>query len=192
MVQKMLKLKIYANEILQMPETVCEGANTMELIDPYLLQSPVVGHYKIIFGRCRRACRYLNIPLWGVQKGKALQSTAYLAMQLVQNGFAEWVEFNEDEFDPAKAAVAIRMENSKNSHLKPLSEQSLKQKSESMKRAWARRHAMLVEMSEEERQKLKQERLEKRLAKKQAKAIAEGRVPADAAEVPDWFKFAKN
>jgi hypothetical protein len=47
-------------------------------------------------------------------------------------------------------------------------------------------------MSEEERQKLKQERLEKRLAKKQAKAIAEGRVPANPAEVPDWFKFAKS
>lgn len=188
----MLKLKIYTNEILQVPETVCEGINTMELIDPWLKSSPVVGKYKIIFGRCRRACRYLNIPLWGVQKGKALQSTAYLAMQLVQNGLAEWVEFNEDEFDPAKAAVAIRLENSKNSHLKPLSEQSLKQKSESMKRAWARRHAMLAEMTEEEKEKLKQERLEKRLAKKLAKAIAEGRVPADAADVPDWFKFAKN
>lgn len=104
----MLKIKIYATDALQMPEVVLEGKNTIELLDQYMLDSPVIGQYKTIYGRQRRTARYLGIPLWGVVRDKRLQTNAYLTDQMVKLGLAEWIEFNEDEFDPRKAIAAMR------------------------------------------------------------------------------------
>lgn len=195
----MLKLKIFANEALQMPETICEGRTTVELLDPYLLQSPVVGGYKIIYGRLRRAARYTGIPMWGIQKNKALQSSAYLADALVRHGLGEWIEFNESEFNPATALSAVRnthtAETRKQAHA--TRRETLALMSPEEKAAWGEAiregHARKKkQLTEEEIEKLKQERRAKRLAKKLEKAIAEGRVPASADEVPDWFKFSKS
>ena len=195
----MLKLKVCANEALQMPETICEGRTTIELLDPYLLQSPVVGGYKIIYGRLRRAARYTGVPMWGIQKNKALQSSAYLADAFVKHGLAEWVEFDEAAFNPATALSVVRNthteETRKKAHdtrRKTLAEQTPEERAAwggAIKEGWARRKKQLTE---EEIEKLKQERKAKRLAKKLEKAIAEGRAPASADEVPEWFKFSKS
>ena len=104
----MLKLKVYANENLQMPETELVGENMIEVLDPYLKQCPRTMQYSTPFGRLRRAARYAGIPMWGIMRNKALQSGAYLADQMVKMGMAEWIEFNEEQFNPQKAIGAMR------------------------------------------------------------------------------------
>ena len=46
--------------------------------------------------------------MWGIIRNKALQSGAYLADQMVKIGMAEWIEFNEEQFNPQKAIGAMR------------------------------------------------------------------------------------
>lgn len=104
----MLKLKVYANENLQMPEKILAGENMIEVLDPYLKESPRTKQYTTPFGRLRRAARYAGIPMWGILRNKALQSGAFLADQMVKVGMAEWVEFNEEQFNPQKAIGAMR------------------------------------------------------------------------------------
>lgn len=185
---KMLKVKIYANEALQIPETVMEADNTVELIDPVLLSSPATGHYKGIYGRLRRAARYTGLPMWGVLRNKAYQSSAFLVDQMVKNGLAEWLEFDAELFNPANAVHRKRQKQMDNNQAK----------------AQAGRLEYFATMTEDDRArwgaaisagraKSKAKKLaelaEKKEEKKQARRIASGRVPASADEIPEWFKM---
>lgn len=197
----MLKLKIYANENLQITETVMEADNTVDLIDPVLLGSPMTGHYKGIYGRLRRAARYTGLPMWGVLRNKAYQSSAYLIDQMVRNGLAAWLEFDADLFNPANAlrrkqqkqiadnqakAQAGRLEYFAN-----MTDDDRARWGAAVSAGWAKRKAkkLAEPLSEAEKQRLAEERKQKRLERKLARQIASGRVPASAEEIPDWFKM---
>lgn len=200
----MLKLKIYANENLQIPETVMEADNTVDLIDPVLLESPATGHYKGIYGRLRRAARYTGLPMWGVLRNKAYQSSAFLVDQMVRNKLAEWIEFDAELFDPAKAILQKRkkqtadsMEKAHAKRRETIANMSAEDRARwgaAISAGWAkRREKKLAEMPVDEVEKLRlaEERKQKRLEKKLARQIASGRVPASAEEIPDWFKMPK-
>lgn len=201
---KMLKLKIYANENLQIPETVMEADNTVDLIDPVLQKSPITGHYKGIYGRLRRAARYTGLPMWGVLRNKAYQSSAFLVDQMVKNELAEWVEFDAELFDPAKAILRKRKkqildsrEKSNEKRRETIANMSAEDRARwgaAISAGWAKRRAKkLAEMPVDEVEKLRlaEERKQKRLEKKLARQIASGRVPASAEEIPEWFKMPK-
>jgi hypothetical protein len=198
----MLKLKIYANENLQIPETVMEAENTVDLIDPVLLSSPMTGHYKGIYGRLRRAARYTGLPMWGVLRSKAFQSSAFLVDQMVKNGLAEWLIFDAELFDPVKAVRRKRqkqMDNNqakarvgRNKYLANLTAEDREKLGAAISAGHAKRKAKkLTKMPIDEAEKLRlaEERKQKRLEKKLARQIASGRVPASADEIPDWFKM---
>jgi hypothetical protein len=190
----MLKLKIYANENMQMPERICEADNTIKLLDPYLLESPMTNIYKGIYGRLRRAARYMGIPMWGVLRNKAFQSSAYLADQIVKLGLGEWLYFDSDLFDPKKA---ISRERGTHNPGGPLQE--------SAKAKLSAAHKLRCQnMTEEEKAersrryregwRKRRERLEakKKAAEQNAyqqKLIASGRAPASQDEIPEWFKM---
>lgn len=200
----MLKLKIYANENLQIPETVMEADNTVDLIDPVLQESPMTGHYKGIYGRLRRAARYTGLPMWGVLRNKAYQSSAFLVDQMVRNELAEWIEFNAELFSPAAAILRQRKKQTADSmgkaHAKRretianMSAEDRARWGAAISAGWAkRREKKLAEMPVDEVEKLRlaEERKQKRLEKKLARQIASGRVPASAEEIPEWFKMPK-
>lgn len=200
----MLKLKIYANENLQIPETVMEADNTVDLIDPVLLESPMTGHYKGIYGRLRRAARYTGLPMWGVLRNKAYQSSAFLVDQMVKNGLAEWIEFDAELFNPANAVHRKRqkqMDNNqakarigRNEYLANMSDEEKASWGAAISAGWAKwREKKLVEtpLPEAEKLRLAEERKQKRLERKLARQIASGRVPASADEIPEWFKMPK-
>ena len=208
----MLKLKIYANENLQIPETVMEADNTVDLIDPVLLSSPMTGHYKGIYGRLRRAARYTGLPMWGVLRNKAYQSSAFLIDQMVKNGLAEWLEFDAELFNPAEAILRKRKKQIADSKEKACSrrreyfsnmtEEDRARWGAAVSAGWAKSRAKkLAEtaetaetetlIDEAEKLRLAEERKQKRLERKLARQIASGRVPASAEEIPDWFKMPK-
>lgn len=153
----MLRLKIYKNELLQMPETELAGENTTELLDPYLTQCQLTKQYKTIYGRLRRAARYAGIPMWGILRNKALQSSAFLADQMVKLGMAEWLEFNEDQFNPRKAIGHMRnqrlnqepkteehLEKLRQSHAvmyQNMTEEQKAKRNAALKAGWERRRA---------------------------------------------------
>ena len=155
--KKMLQLKIYKNELLQMPETQLTGNNTMELMDPYLMQCPLTAKYQTIYGRLRRAARYAGIPMWGILRNKALQSSAFLADQMVKLGMAEWLEFDEDLFNPRSAIGKMRnsrlnrtpkteehLEKLRQSHAvmyQGMTEEDKAKRSAALKAGWERRRA---------------------------------------------------
>lgn len=198
----MLKLKIYANENLQIPETEMEADNTVDLIDPVLLESPATGHYKGIYGRLRRAARYTGLPMWGVLRNKAYQSSAFLVDQMVKNGLADWIEFDAELFDPANAVHRKRQKQMDNNQAKAqagrleyfatMTEDDRARWGAAVSAGHAKSRAKkLAEMPIDETEKLRlaEERKQKRLEKKLARQIASGRVPASAEEIPDWFKM---
>ena len=198
----MLKLKIYANENLQIPERVMEADNTVDIIDPVLQESPMTGHYKGIYGRLRRAARYTGLPMWGVLRNKAYQSSAFLVDQMVRNELAEWIEFDAELFDPAKAILRKRKkqifdnrEKSNEKRRETIANMSAEDRARwgaAISAGWAKRRAKkLAEMPVDEVEKLRlaEERKQKRLEKKLARQIASGRVPASAEEIPEWFKM---
>jgi hypothetical protein len=200
----MLKLKIYANENLQIPETVMEADNTVDLIDPVLQESPLTGHYKGIYGRLRRAARYTGLPMWGVLRNKAYQSSAFLVDQMVRNELAEWIEFDAELFAPAKAILRKRKkqildsrEKSNAKRRETIANMSAEDRARwgaAISAGWAKRRAKkLAEMPVDEVEKLRlaEERKQKRLEKKLARQVASGRVPASSEEIPEWFKMPK-
>lgn len=199
----MLKLKIYANEKLQIPETVMEADNTVDLIDPVLMESPMTGHYKGIYGRLRRAARYTGLPMWGVLRNKAYQSSAFLVDQMVKNGLAEWIEFNSELFDPANAVHRKRQKQMDNNQKKAqagrleyfakMTEDDRARWGAAVSAGWAKSRAkkLAEPIDEAEKLRLAEERKQKRLERKLARQIASGRVPASAEEIPEWFKMPK-
>jgi hypothetical protein len=200
----MLKLKIYANENLQTPEMVMEADNTVDLIDPVLLSSPMTGHYKGIYGRLRRAARYTGLPMWGVLRNKAYQSSAFLVDQMVRNGLAEWIEFDAELFNPAEALrrkqrkqIADNQAKVQAGRLKYFANMTDEDRARwgaAISAGHAKSRAKkLAEMPVDEVEKLRlaEERKQKRLEKKLARQIASGRVPASADEIPEWFKMPK-
>jgi hypothetical protein len=153
--ETMLRLKIYKNELLLMPEVELTGNNTMELMDPYLRQCPLTAKYQTIYGRLRRAARYAGIPMWGILRNKAMQSSAFLVDQMVKLGMAEWLEFNEEEFNPRTAIGKMRntrlnqhpkteehLEKLRQSHAvmyKNMTEEQKEKRSAALKAGWAKR-----------------------------------------------------
>ena len=179
-----------------------EADNTVDIIDPVLQESPMTGHYKGIYGRLRRAARYTGLPMWGVLRNKAYQSSAFLVDQMVRNELAEWIEFDAELFDPAKAILRKRKkqifdnrEKSNEKRRETIANMSAEDRARwgaAISAGWAKRRAKkLAEMPVDEVEKLRlaEERKQKRLEKKLARQIASGRVPASAEEIPEWFKM---
>lgn len=184
----MLKLKVYANENLQMPEKILTGVNTVELLDPYLIESPVTGKYTTLYGRYRRTARYTGVPLWGIERGKSLQNCAFIIDNWVKLGLAEWMEFHEEEFNPRKAIIAIR---SVRLNQGPRTEAHAKAISVALKKK-------IEEMTEEQKAEWNaaksegwKKRKEKQAAdKKTQRKIDSGRLPKPGEILPDWMKLA--
>ena len=190
----MLKIKIYANENMQMPERVLEADNTMALLDPYLLESPMTNIYKGTYGRLRRAARYMGIPMWGIMRNKAFQSSAYLADQIVKLGLGEWIYFDSDLFDPKKAISRERASHdtkylmTENTRAKlsavhklrcqNMTEEEKAERSRRYKEGWRKR-----------RERLEAEKKAAEQNAYQQKLIASGRAPASPDEIPEWFKM---
>lgn len=185
----MLKLKVKASEKLQMPESVLTGKNTTELLDPYLIASPVAGKYTTLYGRYRRTARYTDVPLWGIERGKSLQNCAFIIDNWVKLGLAEWIEFHEDEFDPRKAIIAIR---SVRLNRGPRTEAHSKAISAAMKKKFE-------EMSEEEKLAWnaaksagwKKKKEKESLDKKTQRKINSGRVIQQGDVIPEWMNLSE-
>ena len=188
----MLKLKVYANENLQMPEKVLTGVNTVELLDPYLIESPVTGKYTTLYGRYRRTARYTGVPLWGIERGKSLQNCAFIIDNWVKLGLAEWMVFIEEEFDPRKAICKIRSDILKKQ--KPKTLEHIANATAGLRKFHATVSAeRKAEINAAKREGWKKRR--ERLAaadvdKKTQRKIDSGRLPKPGEILPDWMKLA--
>lgn len=184
----MLKIKIKEQPALGMPETILEAENTLKLLEPYLEQANVKT-YKTIYGRLRRAAMAMGVPVWGILRNKAFQSSAFLCDQMVQLGLAEWIIFNSEDFDPRVAKSKYRSANlgdrekpedfrQKQSEIKKNYYATLPQEmrtefNQRMRDGWARRRERLAQEKENKNKK------------------AAGKLPPSPDAVPDWFVMPK-
>ena len=188
----MLKIKIKAQPALEMPETILEAEDTLKLLEPYLAQANVK-KYKTIYGRLRRAAMAIGVPVWGILRNKAYQSSAFLCDQMVQLGLAEWIIYNSDDFNPKNA---LNKKRSLNLGDRKKSEEFRKNLSENKKKFYAnmseeRRLAFSQKMREVAIERIKKKAAEKAETKKEKAKKAAGKLPPSQEAIPDWFIMPK-
>ena len=106
----MLKLKIYPNENLNIPEMELQADDVIELLKPYLDKIHVELKKDVIEDTLTRK-RFIKIGV-NVKEHYKYQKKYYnycfLAKYLVENNQAEWLEYDADLLDPQKALGALR------------------------------------------------------------------------------------
>ena len=180
----MLKIKFFANFPLMLPEMEVSGENTLEIAEKYLQQSPVLADYKTIHGRMLRTIKKMELPTWGVINNKRMQSSAYLCDAFVRNGYAVWVEFSPEEFDPRNAVSRIRKKNFRYERTQAIRTRQ----SESAKKVFEENRDFRIKKMQEGR---KRKRMEQELTPEETtrqRRIARGALPRSADEIPDWFQ----
>lgn len=182
----MLRLKIYANEKLEMPEMILEGINTIKLMTPYFMASPKTNKYTTAYGRVRRAARYAGLPMWGIINGKNAQNCAFFADQMVKENLAEWLEWHEEEFNPQKATSAERARHvpkgrnvDRNKKTSIAMKKVFQNISPERKAEW--------NAAKREGWRKRKERIEEE--KKNQRKIDSGRLPKPGEIIPDWMKM---
>lgn len=102
----MLKLKIYPNDNLNIPEMELQADDVVELLNPFLdkIQVDVA---KQITAETMLRKRFIKLGV-NVKENFKYQKKYYnycfLAKYLVENNLATWLEYDEDSLDPKKAA----------------------------------------------------------------------------------------
>ena len=139
----MLKIKIYANSELNLPEMELFGNNAKELLGPYLELVPLTKDCITDDAKLKNRLVTLGLDVKNYYKrNNTYFNTSCLAVYLVQTNKAIWLEYNADELNPKLAAKSVRLENVK----KTKSTEAIEKQKQTMKNKYAN-------MTTEEKQK---------------------------------------
>lgn len=108
----MLKLKVFANKELNLPEMILEGNNSIELLDFYINNVPAgKKNLKSKVAYVDDKLQMLRLDIKKYNTSSLFKKYAILACFLVQNNMATWLEYDIDLLDPKKAANKMRFKN---------------------------------------------------------------------------------
>lgn len=125
----MLKIKIYANSELNLPEIELSGNNAKELLEPYLELVPLTKDCITDDAKLRNRLVTLGLDVKNYYKrNNTYFNTSCLAVYLVQTNKAIWLEYNADELNPKLAANKIRANNINNEKARAKQKQVIQNK----------------------------------------------------------------
>ena len=143
----MLKIKIYANSELNLPEIELSGNNAKELLYPYLELVPLTKDCITDDAKLKNRLVTLGLDVKNYYKrNNTYFNTSCLAIYLVQTNKAIWLEYNADELNPKLAANQVRANNVQNKEVAKKREASRKKQGQTMRDKFAN-------MTAEEKQK---------------------------------------